>query len=353
MLVVASGNAEKAFLHWDGYWYKDIVDNGYDNAYPPYAPSAPECNLNTDNCIRNFTFFPMYPMLVEAGSLTGIGSFSSGFIVSNLMYLGSILILFKLAKEFFNDEKKAYISAFALMLTPPAFVFSAYMTESTFVFLFILAYYLAYHKKWLWAGLAGLCLSATRNTGVLFAVSYLLIWLEQNKFNFKSIFKDWRFILGGIFIPVGLLLFMLYLQIHVGDALGFVNLQKYWRGADVAPNMLTGFIRSFYVWKFEVNPFNHLYDLAYFIALAGLFIINLKKKWLPLSMSIILLWIIIPMTTGSTKSLPRYAIVLFPIYLFIPLIFKGKWARVAYFAASTIGMIAFSVFYTKGLAITI
>jgi Gpi18-like mannosyltransferase len=353
MLGISHWNAESAFLHWDGFWYKEIVDTGYDNAYPPYSPGDDACSLNSDTCLRNFAFFPMYPMLVKGLTILGVNSFVAGFLVSNVLFLGAILLLFKLAMSIFNDEKKAYLVAFAMMFIPSAYVFAAYMTESTFVFLLILAYYFAFNKKWLLAGFVGMLLSATRNTGVFFGISYLLIFLEQNNFNWKLIFKDKKFLIGMALIPLGLLFFMLYLKLTVGDPLAFVNVQVYWRGPQASVNPILGFIKSFYVWIYEVNIYNHIYDIAYFFAFAGLFLLNLKKKWLPLSLSTILLWIVIPMTIGSTKALPRYAIVLFPFYLFLPFVLKNKLLKIAYFTVSIILMILFSIFYTRGMAITI
>jgi len=360
MLVVAHWNSTDAFLRWDGLWYKQLVENGYDKSYPPYQPSAPECNLNSQTCLRNFAFFPVYPVLVKTVSLLGLSTFSSGFIVSNLLYLGTVLLLYKLALQILKSEQKAFIVGLGLLLIPSAYVLGAYMTESTFIFFLVLAYYLAMNKKWLLAGLAGMVLSATRNIGILFAFSYICVWLEQNNFvwhNWKeTLHKAWldkKFLVGLLLIPCGLILFMLFLKVWVGDALGFLHVQVYWRGEQVSVSLIVGFIQSFYVWRYEVNPYNHLYDLSYFIILAGLFITNLKKKWLPLSLSSIIIWVVIPMVSGSTKALPRYAIVLFPIYLFLPLMLTSRKWRIAYFVISGALMLIFSAFYARGTAITI
>ena len=232
-----------------------------------------------------------------------------------------------------------------MLLYPASFVFGAYMTESLFIFLFILAYYLAYKKKWLLAALVGGILSATRNTGVLFIIPLAMI-MFQNKVSKKTY-------LLNLIIPIGIFIFMIYLWQRVGDPLAFYNIQKYFRQFSYDINPLSGFFISFVDWQNEANVFNHLYDLSYFFILIGLFFWNFRKKYIPLSMSIALLWIAIPMISGTTSSLPRFSVVYFPIYIIVAFIIRNKkHLTYVYFALSAILMLAFNVLYIYGRCIT-
>ena len=353
MLGLSGWNVNKAFYHWDGVWYRDIVDNGYDTSYASQTPTDPYCTVREANCLRNFAFFPVYPILIKGFVLVGIDSLYAGLIVSNVCNLLAIFLLYRLALEFWKDQTKAYISALSMLVFPAAFIFGVYMTESVFICTFLLAYLLAYKKKWIYAGLAGLVLSATRNTGILFMICMVLLWLEQNNYNYKNIFKDRKFLIGLLLVPIGLLLFMTYLYFHVGDPIAFINIQAYWGKALVPGGPIGAMLFALYDWHLETNILNHLYNLSYLVLTVGLFSINIKKKWLPNSMSFILLWLVVPLTSGSTVSFSRYASVLFPIYLLVPILYS-KHRRIFYvvLAISSCIAFAFCMFYPLRLTIT-
>ena len=345
VLIFAGSDYKKSMLQWDAIWYRNLVDGGYSTQMPQFSPTAPECAKGTDLCQNNTGFFPVYPLIVKGITYTGVDTWSSGFLVSNIFYLAAVLLLFKFVLEIFKDKELAYLSVFAMMIYPASFVFGAYMTESLFIFLFILAYYLAFRKKWFWAAFVGAIMSATRNTGVLFIIPLVMIMI-QNKVSKKTY-------LLNLIIPIGLILFMIFLSQRVGDPFAFYNIQKYFRQFNFDINPLSGFFLSFVDWRNEANILNHLYDLSYFFILIGLFFWNSKKKYIPLSMSIALLWIAIPMISGTTSSLPRFSAVYFPVFILIAYIVKGrKWLKYSFFVMSATLMLFFNVLYLYGRCIT-
>ena len=345
VLIFAGNNYQKSMLQWDAIWYKNIVDQGYATSMPTLSASAVECSKGTDFCQNNTAFFPVFPTITKGLTFIGVDSWWAGFFVSNIFYLAALLLLYKFVSEIFKDKKVAYLSVLAMLLYPASFVFGAYMTESVFIFLFILTYYLAYKRQWLPAALVGAVLSATRNTGILFIIPLVMI-MYHNKVSKKTY-------LLNLLVPIGLGLFMLYLWQRVGDPLAFYNIQKYFRQFSVNVNPIIAFFLSFVDWRNEANIFNHLYDLLYFFIPIGLFIWNLKKKYIPLSLSIALLWIVVPMISGTTSSLPRFSAVYFPIYILVAYIIKDKkLLTYAYFAISALLMFGFSVLYIYGRWIT-
>lgn len=353
MFAYAHGDFQKAFFHWDAMWYQFVVDEGYDKSMPIYAPLSPECDISQRTCMRSFAFFPLFPLLTKAITYFGISSLYAGFIVSNLAHLGILLLLYKLATTYWQGKFNAYWPVLLMLFFPTAYVFGAYMTESLFLFLLLAGYLLAWKKQWVYAGLIGMLLSATRNTGVLFALSYVLLWLEQNHYQYKLILKDKKFLIGLLLIPVGLLAFMVFLYFYLGDPLAFWKIQAYW-GKGLSPfGPIGDMIFALYDWHRETNPYNHLYNLSYLILTLGLFFINLKKKYFPMSMNVILLWLLVPLTSGTTTCFPRYASVLFPIYLYIPYLLRNH-KRLFYLvlAISLIIAFAFGLFYTLRLTIT-
>lgn len=310
------------WAQWDAKWYLDIAQNGYDNTFPDYPPEHELCNQGIGYCQRNFAFFPLYPVLIKSFSIMGISYTLSGIIVSTLAISVASLGLYKLM-QIFSDKKTAIFSVILLNIFPTSYLFSGIMTESLFICFLIWTYYFALKQKWSAVILLSFLLTLTRINGIFIMVSLVLIKLEQEKFKLGKLFdrsnyKLWLGLLAGC---MGLLLFMLFLRFQTGDALAFVKILKYWERPVVEGNPLIMFFRAFVDYSTE-GLLIHLYNLAFLGMVVGLFILNWFKKYLPLSLSTILLWSFFSLLSGITLSLARYISVLFPLYMLIAIFAK-------------------------------
>jgi Gpi18-like mannosyltransferase len=356
-LDINANNLLKAFIHWDGVWYLDIVDNGYDTSYSSFNPTDPECNTGTNACQRNFAFFPLLPLVIKTvSSIINLDSGVTGVILANVFFILSCIILYKFVKQI-KGAKWAKYSLLGLLTFPTTYIFSGLMTESLFLLLLVSSIYLAWNKKWLAAGLLAALLSATRNIGILIIIPFILIFLEQNNIrSFAQLVKSLRpaFILSLLLAPVGLITFMIYLNNLTGDPLAFINIQRYWDKSVNGISPLLAIPYSIVNWTLETTFKIHAYNLLYFLASLGLLLYGYIKKFLPISLLSIILWLLVPLLSGSMLALPRYVSVLFPLFMLIGgIILRYKWLGRIYLVLSFILSMIMLNTYVQGFWITV
>ena len=170
-------------------------------------------------------FFPVYPILISFFSkpnpydlLTSlVNSTLWGLIISNVAFVLALIYLWELVREDFS-QKIAYLTIILLLIFPTSFYFGAVYNESLFLLLSVLSFYSARRGNWFTAGVFGLVASATRVFGILLFPA-LLIEAYQQKVSFSKI-------LWICLIPLGLGVYMWYLNATIGDPLAFYSFQR-------------------------------------------------------------------------------------------------------------------------------
>jgi Gpi18-like mannosyltransferase len=193
------------FTHWDAAWYEQIVTQGYDYA--------------DDGEMHNIAFFPLFPILVRSVMALGIPFVIAGFLVNNLALLGAMILLYRWADE--RHGVNAARWATAVMAWCPFSLFGTVVyTEGLFLLLSTAALRAFEKQQYVRAGLWGALTTATRVTGVALIPTFLLVaWRER---------RPVTAYVAGLAVGLGLLAYMVYCAIHVGDPLAFVHVQKAW-----------------------------------------------------------------------------------------------------------------------------
>ena len=170
------------WAHWDGAWYAHLATDGY-------GPRAPQSTA----------FFPLYPLLVRAGTVFGIGPAFSGVLVSLGCTLFATYFLYRIAEKF-GGAGTARAATLAFSFFPTAFFLGAPYTEAPFLAFTAGSFWAAYVRRdLLLTGLFGALAAATRNLGVL-----LLIPLGYEFLRHRREF-GWRGLLALGLVPVGLM----------------------------------------------------------------------------------------------------------------------------------------------------
>ena len=200
---------------WDSLWYMDIAQNGYSTL----------SKLSEFPAQTNLAFFPLYPMLMKGlGDLMGGHYFLAGLLISNTCMLIACFLLYQLVQMQWN-KAIARRSVKYLFLFPVSFILSGVFTESLFLCLSLLCFYLAKRRQWWLAGLFGALMSATRTLGVLIALPLLFEYLKSLDFQPRRIRSNGLFL---ALIPLGLLAFCVYSYQITGDFLFFKTNQAAW-----------------------------------------------------------------------------------------------------------------------------
>jgi hypothetical protein len=192
------------WAHWDGAWYSEIAVNGY---------SSPE----------RTAFFPLFPMLMRAGTFIGGGPALWGVTISLVATVFALYFLYRIAEKM-GGERVARAATLAFAFFPTAFFLNAVYTEALFVALAAGSYWAAYVRRdLLLAGVLGAFAALSRNSGVILLVPLVYEWLRSRE-EF-----GWRGLLKLALVPAGLLAYVGFLWGQFGDPLIFAHAQSaYW-----------------------------------------------------------------------------------------------------------------------------
>lgn len=322
-----------AWANFDGEHYLSIAQNGYG-----FGERA---------------FFPLFPILIKyAGELIG-GSLMSfniaGNIVSNLSFLIGLTGLYKLV-GMDHPNKISKLTVVVLLLFPTSFYFTAVYTESLFFALAVWSFWFARSKKWLPASLLGILLCATRFVGLIVLPALLVEWFVQNraKKNFLGTFPSVL-----VAIPTGLLAYMYYLQRTTGDMFAFfTSLATF---GEQRSSHLIILPQVFYRYIVKILPnlkitfFPVVFTTIFEFAVGILFLMVSTYSFFVQRFSyatFLFLGYLIPTFSGSLSSMPRYVIVLFPVYILLAkYLSKSKILLFAFCLLSVILLIiSFSLF---------
>ncbi|TAM85516.1 hypothetical protein EPN42_15060 [bacterium] len=284
---------------WDAQHYIEIAANGYHGT--------------------NMAFFPLYPLLLAIlGKLTG-SHLIAGLIVSNAALYVGLLFFYKLVEHELRDRRMAHRAIFYISIFPTAIFFSAVYTESLFFALTVASFYYIRERKWLLAGIVGAFASATRVEGVLLFVPFAIEWWAAHR-NGEPI--SWRSVLGIGLVPAGMLAYMGYLWVLVGDPLYFSHVQAHWNRHFAPPWVSIG--NSIHLLTHAHLPQSIAYQ-SIELVFTALMIVMLALGFRTLRTSYwayMLLSVIVPLSTSSLMSMPRFALVLFPIFIVLAI-----WGR--------------------------
>lgn len=285
--------------NFDGVHYLHVAQRGY---------------------ISEGAFFPLYPMLIKIFSLGSENIyvlFWIGLIISNICLATSLWYFYKLLRLDYT-EHIARNSLLFLVLFPTAFFLSAVYSESLFLMLLIITFYCIRKDKWKLAVIMATLLCATRLVGV-FIIPVLLYeyWKRKGlKLNLLLLF----------FPAISDLLYAIYCKYKWGDFLYFLNAH-----GNLANGRETGKIILFpqtiyrYI-KILINlPMVQfewgiaLFELSCFLFAILLLYIAWRKKirlsYLIFSIPALLL----PASSGTFSGLPRYVMIIFPMYIALAL----------------------------------
>ena len=250
-------------------------------------------NISSFGYIKKFqtAFFPLYPSLIKLFAF-----------LTNSHLISALLI--SLVSTFFVVK----LLPINIIFFPLSFFLLAGYTESLFLLLSLLSWQFFKQKKYLFSGILGFLSALSRFYGILLFPCLLLEYYLSS----KKVKKPFSLLL----IPLGLLSYMAYLQYTYQDPLSFIHALSLWSKSTVVFPLQT--IYRYYKMLTTVSPT----IIQYWVALLEISSLALgilaayvlyKQKQFSYSLYVFL-GSIIPSFTGTLQSLPRYLLVLFPIY---------------------------------------
>ncbi len=288
---------------WDAVHYLQIATQGYWGT--------------------NMAFFPLYPLLIRLiGSLAG-NHLIAGLLISNACFFFGLLYLYKLLEREY-DRAVARRAIFYVSIFPTAVYFAAVYTESLFFMLTVASFYYMRARHWWIAGFVGFLAALTRVEGILLVVPFVMEWFAARKVDGDAKPSD---LAAAALIPLGLAAYMAYLWVLRADALYFSHVQIHWNRHFAPP------------WVSVVNAFDKIVhgsgplvvaNQSLEIGFTVLMIAVLIAGWHSLRPSYIAymaLSILVPMSTSNLMSMPRFALVLFPMFAILARWGERPWVN--------------------------
>lgn len=316
ILIISPDIDWLAFLKsWDGGHFLGIAEHGYKYDF-------------------QLAFYPLFPISIKLiWIILPIPTQIIGFLL-NLIFLIILLKYFKKLIELDFKEVVATRAIIALLLSPVSFFLLLPYSETLFLLLTVLSFYYI-RKDRVFFGLLFASLSfVTRPLGLatILAVFYE-IYLIRKSLNPKYLLT---------FMPFAVFLVFGWIQTH--QKLFFIHTEEYWQRTLALPGQnIIEAVREVRHSNAIFRPLSELIALFFGLLFTALAFIKLRRSYF----IYILLSLMLPLFTSKLTSLPRFLLVLFPIFILLGLI-KNRYYFFFIEVASVLGLIYFLNLFLQG-----
>jgi Mannosyltransferase (PIG-V) len=331
------GYVTDVWARWDSVWFLRIAEHGYGALEGTAA-----------------AFYPLYPALVGLLGRVFLGHYLlAGILVSLAASLAAFLLFHDLAETKLGAEG-ARRAVLYLALFPMTLFLQAVYSESLFLLLTIAAFVLAERARFLPAGLAAGLAMLTRPVGVaLLPALVLFAWRA----------RDRRRALASLAsAPLLFCAYPLYLWADRGDPFAFAQAQNVWTrhvsyagplggiwdglraGWAGVRQLVSGSHTTTYWPAVEgTDPMRaaavNLEQLAFLVLFAALTVVAWRRFGAPYGLYAALS-LAIPLSVPSERwpllSLPRFGLVIFPLFLALAALGGRPRAHVAIVSVSSV-----------------
>jgi hypothetical protein len=303
-LIHELGAFTDIWARWDSVFFVRIAEHGYDEASAAFAP--------------------LYPAAVAALGRVFLGHYVvAGIAVSLAAGLGAFLLLYRVAEERLGVDG-ARRAVLYLAVFPMALFLQAVYSESLYLLLVLAAFVVAERGRFAAAGvLAGLAI-LTRVTGLaLLPALALLAWR----------YSDRRRALGGLALAIPIAaVYPLILWQQLGDPWAFWNAQERWHRELSPAGPLGGIWNALVEWTpSDVGPQHAIAvnaeGLIALVLFTGLTVVAWRRFGAPYGL-FAAVSLAIPLSYPSDRwpllSLPRFGLVIFPLFLALAALTAGR-----------------------------
>jgi hypothetical protein len=272
---------------WDGKWYRMVASSGY--LLVPGRQSDP-------------AFFPLYPILVRAGHVFGLGYSASGLLLANLGFFAALVAFHALTRDLFGWPMARRATVY-LAVFPFGYAFSLEYPESIVLALVAVAALAALRGRWGIAAAAAAASALARPEGLFVALPLLAIAWQQ-RHELTPVRRGLA--LGAVLAPAAAIAsFSLYLASVLGDPMAWSKAEQAW-GRHFSP---LGFVTAF---EGLGGSFAHdawiVRDVAAAVVYLGLIAVAARAQvpwpWLVSGVAVV----VVPLFSGSFDSIGRFGL---------------------------------------------
>ncbi len=314
-----AGSIFDPWIHWDGPHYLEIARNGYQTQGEPAL---------------FIVFYPLYPFLVKIFSFF-VSFNAAAVLVPTLFSFAAAVFLYELARLDW-DHKTALFSVWFLNIFPTSYFLQGSYTESLFLATALATVYFFRRSEFWLSGLFGFLSTLGRVNGILLLP---VLFMEGRK-GFKEL-------IGFAVTPLGFLTYLLINKLTFGDFFYFTKplYNNWFKRPDFPWNGIKNLIDSLPTRTGDYFIPFRLEVLFIFLTLALSFYVFFKVRK-SYGVFMFLNWILFT-STSFILSIPRYCLILFPIFLALAQI-KNKLLQIMISLVSLVALGFLSYFYLIG-----
>ncbi|MEU9631003.1 hypothetical protein AB0D89_29940 [Streptomyces luteogriseus] len=300
---------------WDGWWYQQVAEHGYDPALKPVPGATGMITLEGNSA----AFFPLYPSLMRLVSeCTGLGLYGAGMVVSVVASFAAALGIYAVTERL-GGHRAGLVAAGLWAVWPGSGTEWSGYSESLYTALAAWACHAVMTRRWLTAGLltcaAGLC----RPTAVALVAALAFAAVMALRRPEDGVRRP----LAAVAIaPLGLFGYLAWVNYRMGDLNGYSKLQdgawghKFDWGVH-SFNVLTSIPVGHFDYLFAM-PFEDVIGVCVVLMVPVLTVLLIRLR--PPGMLVVytvLSYLMVMTTQQYFGNVSRYLLPLFP--LFVPL----------------------------------
>lgn len=314
-------------------------------------------NIASDGYRTEARFFPLLSIIIFAFSLGSISypfTYISALIITNAIFALALIMFYKLLRMDYSD-KVSFQTIIYILVFPMAFFFASVYTEGLFLLLTVSTFYFVRKKNWPAASLAGMLLVLTRFVGIFILPVLIYEYFIQTKI---LKFKDYLSMLAmALFVSSGLIIYSIFNYIKWGSYQYFLTAQGELSNGRTVSGIVSPVQTVYRYFKIliSLSPRQLEWSLALVEVLSFVFCVALLfvawRKKVRLSYLIFAtLTFLLPASSGTFSGLPRYVLVVFPIFIALSLI-ESKLLKIVYYTISGALSIYLLMYFTRGFFI--
>lgn len=300
---------------WDGWWYQQIAEHGYDPALEPVPGATGLITLEGNSA----AFFPLYPTLMRLVSeCTGLGLYGAGLTVSVIASFAAALGIYAVTQRL-GGHRAGLVAAGLWAVWPGSGTEWSGYSESLYTALAAWACHAVMTRRWLSAGLltcaAGLCRPTAVALVAALAVAAVLS-LRRREDGVR------RPLAAVAIAPLGVFGYLAWVNYRMGDINGYSKLQdgawahKFDWGVH-SFNVLTSVPVGHFDYLFAM-PFEDVIGVCVVLMVPVLTVLLVRlRPPAVLVVYTVLSYLMVMATQQYFGNVSRYLLPLFP--LFVPL----------------------------------
>jgi hypothetical protein len=195
-----------------------------------------------------------------------------------------------------------------LLAFPTTLFLSSVYTESLFILVTVAAFYHARRDQWLAAGAFGGLAAITRSPGILLCLPLAVEYLAQREYNLRRLRAD---VLALALIPGALGALMFYFHLRFGNMNAVRDAQAAWGGGW---GELRGPFFPFLEMARRPLAGHEWVDLGFTLMALAVSIFATIRFRLSYGVYAVVCYLFLT-SWGSLESMPRYVLVIFPIFI--------------------------------------